>query len=72
MTLLVDRLRGNAMDGSLMWEAADEIERLRAALRELQRMGDEGMAPSYGEWLTFHAKVAKIAREALNDGQTGK
>jgi hypothetical protein len=38
---------------------------MREALEELQRLGEEGMKPDYAEWLTFHDKVAKIARDAL-------
>lgn len=35
------------------------------ALKELERLGNEGMKPDYKEWLTFHDKVAQIARQAL-------
>lgn len=47
-----------------------ENERLRAALEELATLGEEGMKPDYGEWLTFHDKVAKVARGALNQQRT--
>lgn len=43
-----------------------ENERLRAALHELIRLGEEGMRPDYNEWLTFHEKVAQIARKVLS------
>lgn len=46
-------------------EAADEIERLRSVLLELETLGKEGMKPSYTEWLSFHDKVAQIAHCAL-------
>jgi len=50
-------------------EAAAEIERLRAALEELAALGEQGMKPDYGEWLTFHDKVAKVARDAISGHQ---
>lgn len=40
-------------------------QKMRAALTLLQQLGEEGMKPSYDSWLTFHDKVAQIAREAL-------
>lgn len=49
--------------------AQAEIERLRVALIELATLGEEGMKPDYGEWLTFHDKVAQVARRALVDEQ---
>jgi hypothetical protein len=49
--------------------AADEIERLRAALEELATLGEQGMKPQYSEWLTFHEKVAKVARDAIRSHQ---
>lgn len=45
--------------------AKSEIERLRAALTELAELGEQGMKPDYSEWLTFHNKVAQVARRAL-------
>jgi hypothetical protein len=57
-------------DESVIAEANDEIERMRAALEKIARLGEEGMKPNYEEWLTFHDKVAQIAREAsLNRGK---
>ncbi len=44
---------------------AAERDLLRAALKELQALGEEGMKPNYAEWLTFHDKVADVARRAL-------
>jgi hypothetical protein len=38
---------------------------LLAALRELARLGEQGMKPDHREWLTFHDKVAQVARAAL-------
>ncbi len=46
-----------------------EIERLRTALEELQKLGEQGMEPSYTKWLTFHDKVAEVARKALANEQ---
>ena len=43
MTDIVDRLRA-CMSDSLEWEAADEIERLRAALRDLISADDAMLA----------------------------
>jgi hypothetical protein len=43
-----------------------ERDRMAGALREIQRLGEQGMEPDYTEWLTFHDKVAQIAREALS------
>ena len=43
----------------------EEITNLRKALRELAELGEQGMKPDYREWLTFHDKVAKVARKAL-------
>jgi hypothetical protein len=42
-----------------------EIARMRAALEEIALGGEIGMKPDYNDWLTFHAKVAQIARRAL-------
>ena len=42
-----------------------ERDRLREALTELAELGEVGMKPDYGEWLTFHDKVAQVARRAL-------
>jgi hypothetical protein len=36
-----------------------------AALKELAKLGREGMKPDYNEWLTFHDKVALIAESAI-------
>lgn len=71
MTDIVERLRGLVYQEEWFEEAAAEIERLRAALTELAMLGEQGMKPNYGEWLTFHDKVAKVARTALvGDGQS--
>ncbi len=37
-----------------------------AALKELAKLGREGMKPNYREWLTFHDKVALIAESAID------
>jgi len=34
-------------------------------LEQLERLGREGMKPDPNEWLTFHDKVAQVARAAL-------
>lgn len=46
-------------------EAAHEIVTLRTALEKLAILGENGMKPDYTEWLSFHDKVAEIARGAL-------
>ena len=47
--------------------ARDErIAVLEKALEQIAAMGEEGMKPDYGEWLTFHDKVAQIARSVLS------
>jgi hypothetical protein len=47
-----------------------ERDKLRAALEEIAILGEQGMKPDYSEWLTFHDKVAQIARRALaTDGK---
>ncbi len=58
---------GNAPKGRwpLLEEAADEIVRLRAALDQVAILGEQGVKPDYAEWLTFHDKVAQVARMAL-------
>lgn len=38
---------------------------LLAALKELAILGEVGMTPNPYEWLTFHDKVAQIARAAI-------
>ena len=38
MSDIVDRLRSHAMEGSLMYEAADEIERLLEALEKINSL----------------------------------
>lgn len=43
----------------------EEIAGLRKALHELAELGEQGMKPDYREWLTFHDKVAQVARKAL-------
>lgn len=48
-----------------------EVTRLRAALQEIATLGEQGMQPSYSEWLDFHAKVALIARRALEHSADG-
>lgn len=35
------------------------------ALEELAILGEQGMKPNYAEWLTFHDKVAQMARAAI-------
>lgn len=48
------------------WRAkCEDIERMRGALTKLAELGEQGMEPSYSEWLTFHDKVAQVARDAL-------
>lgn len=49
----------------IIQEILKENERYRAALIELAIAGEIGMKPDPQDWLTFHDKVAKIAREAL-------
>lgn len=39
---------------------------LREALQVLQKLGEEGMELDYTKWLTFHDKVAEIAKAALS------
>ena len=46
--------------------------RLRDALKEIARLGEEGMKPDYNEWLTFHDKIAQIARAALSEEEAGE
>jgi hypothetical protein len=56
-----------------------EIETLKArvvvlekALREIQRAGEVGLRPDYRTWLTFHDKIAELARAALaGEGKDG-
>lgn len=43
---------------------------LLAALKEIATLGEHGMAPSYGEWLTFHDKIAQLARAAIARAET--
>ena len=43
------------------------VKRLEEALRNLVKLGKEGMKPDYNEWLTFHDKVAQVAEQALED-----
>jgi hypothetical protein len=40
-------------------------DKMRAALQELQELGERGMKQNYREWITLHDKVAHIARKAL-------
>lgn len=42
-----------------------DLQAATEALEELAILGEEGMKPNYGEWLTFHDKVANVARSAL-------
>ncbi len=56
-------------DRQAVMELIAEVERHRAALTEIQRLGEFGMRGDYKEWLTFHDKVAQIARLSL--GRTG-
>jgi len=49
-----------------------EVNRLKAvnaqlleALDELATLGNEGMKPDPKEWITFHDKVAQIAKAAI-------
>jgi hypothetical protein len=53
---------GNMANAALVAAAPTML----AALQELQRLGEEGMKPNYGEWLTFHDKVAQVARKAIS------
>ena len=39
---------------------------LLEALEQLAVLGEEGMKPDPTEWITFHDKVAQIARAALD------
>ncbi len=54
---------------------ADRLETTNAALLEalekLAELGEQGMKPDYGEWLTFHDKVAQIARAAITRAKEG-
>lgn len=43
-----------------------EREKLVEGLREIQRVGEEGMKPDFGNWLTFHDKIAVLARSLLS------
>lgn len=69
MTDIVERLRRERdemllMEASqLLYEAADEIERLRAALREI---ADDGLWPGCGE------EFQKVARAALEQSGCNK
>jgi len=50
---------------------ANRVPKLIAALLEIAVLGEQGMRPDYGDWLTFHDNVAHIARSAIS-GQDGK
>lgn len=43
-------------------------KKLRAALKQLVFLGEEGMKPDYKEWITFHDEIVQIARAALEGG----
>ena len=43
----------------------DAAPELLEALQELATLGEQGMKPDPSEWLTFHAKVAALARAAI-------
>jgi hypothetical protein len=47
--------------------ALARVRALETALEELAELGEKGMKPNYGEWLTFHDKVAQVARSALSE-----
>ncbi len=64
--LMVDETIGDKEIMLALRAAADEIERLRAALAELKTLGEQGMKSDYREWLTFHDKVAAVASAALS------
>ena len=58
----------------LLYRAANEIEwrrerieKLREALEMLAILGEEGMEPDFLHWLSFHDKVASVARKALGE-----
>ena len=53
-------------------ETAQERDRLKAinaelvkALEQLATLGEVGMRPDFQEWITFHDKVAQVARAVL-------
>lgn len=52
--------------GCIYGDAVQLIERQQAALEQLAVLGEQGMKPDYGEWLTFHDKVTQVARNALS------
>jgi hypothetical protein len=60
MSDLVDKLRSRSMPGSIMSEAADEIDRLRAAKTAALKLADERAK----EAVELRAKLAS-ARKAL-------
>jgi hypothetical protein len=78
MTDIVDRLRLTNAD-FLHEEAADEIERLRNALREIAEDGpeipldEEGEGPNWPmhiyamKWASFSTELQNIARNALKE-----
>ena len=78
MTDIVDRLRLTNAD-FLHEEAADEIERLRNALREIAEGGvqipldEEGEGPNWPmhiyamKWASFSTELQNIARAALKE-----
>jgi len=58
--------KANRGQAELLREAARIADELAAALLALAVLGEQGMKPDYNEWLTFHDKVAHVAREALS------
>lgn len=53
--------RGECEKRDLLTRVSD----LEEALEQLADLGEQGMKPDYGEWLTFHDKVSAVARAAL-------
>ena len=52
----------------LLWGMTEKkypLAVLWEALEELVVLGERGMKPDYNEWITFHDKVAQVARSAL-------
>ncbi len=58
-------------DAAFIVRACNVHEELLAALETLAQLGEEGMGPNYQEWITFHDKVAQIARAAIAKTKEG-
>ncbi len=58
-------------NASLIVKAVNCHAELLEALEKLAELGEQGMKPDYGEWLTFHDKVAQIARAAITRAKEG-